>query len=116
MENVAPDISVRAQLAGARALGEVARLRAIWSSGLTSQSRRTGVISPSSSATAMPMWARWWTRICWPWNEALMLGCRAERERARLDDHVGDGDLGVALERVQLGRAAPRPGPSRPRR
>ena len=59
IEKVAPDIS------GARSLPARARSArsrastAIWPSGLAWQSRRTGVMSPSSSATAIPMWARW---------------------------------------------------------
>ena len=33
------------------------------------------MIKPSSSATAMPIWARRQTRTASPWNEALISGC-----------------------------------------
>ena len=75
IEKVAPLISGARSL---RARARSARSRAstaIWASDLAWPSRSTGVMSPSSSATAMPMWARWNTRIDSPWNEALTPGC-----------------------------------------
>ena len=59
IENVAPEsswaLSFRARARSARSRDSTA----ICASGLDSQLRSTGVIRPSSSATAIPMWARW---------------------------------------------------------
>jgi hypothetical protein len=75
IEKVAPDSScVRSFRCRARS----ARSRlstATWASDFAWASRRTGVMSPSSSATAMPMWTRWKTRIDSPWKDAFTPGC-----------------------------------------
>ena len=75
IEKVAPDSSLARSF---RTRARSARSRAstaICVSDLAWQSRSTGVMSPSSSATAIPMWARWNTRMASPWKEALTPGC-----------------------------------------
>ena len=113
IEKVAPDISCARSLRWRARSARSRASTAICASGLASQSRSTGVMSPSSSATAMPMWARWKTRIDSPWNEALTPGCCSSASAHARMHEVVDRDLGLALERVQLLAQRPCRDPSR---
>src|SRR5262249_37436678 len=74
-ENVAPESSgwrsLRARVRSIRSRASVA----IWKSDFRSQSRSTGVMRPSSTATAIPMWAGRCRRIALPVKLALTPGC-----------------------------------------